>query len=271
MSLAALTLSRLFLLSADKPHIHSVHYTTMRCSKLAILTLLGAGFAAAQKVEGDQEAIPEEAIVIDGAGETEAPVRANMTISYTILERPPYDISEFLEFETEDVATLNYTITNHEAANFTLNAVGGAIMRFENGANAANITGGRFDPSIRIGENQTVSVQQRVTFLDMKDDDYYIQPKVVVQEIAGAEGEEKQEQELPAPLTLMTIMKPPMSLFDPQFLSVQILLVAAIGAVSYFFMNYTLSGKKRSGKTSAAAAAKKQVDPSSFLPEQYKK
>ena len=253
--------------------VHSVvtlTYYIMRFSKLALLTLLSASFSAAQQVEGQKDDIPEEAIVIDTRDEAEEPVRANMTISYTILERPPYDISEFLEFETEDVATLNYTITNNEDANYTLNAVGGSIMRFENGVNAANITGGRFDPSIRIGVNQTVSVQQRVTFLDMKDDDYYIQPKIVVQEISD-EAEQQLEQVLPAPLTLMTIMKPPMSLFDPQFLSVQILVLGAIGAVSYFLMNFTLGGKKRSGKTGAATAAKKQVDPSSFLPEQYKK
>ncbi|SMN19993.1 similar to Saccharomyces cerevisiae YEL001C IRC22 Putative protein of unknown function [Maudiozyma saulgeensis] len=242
----------------------------MKFSKLTLLALLSATTVFGQQIEDNQD-VPtdEEAIVIDNSAnvENERP-KVNFTITYTILERPPYDISEFLEFETEDVATLNYTITNNENFNYTLNSVGGSIMRFENGFNAANITSGKFNPVIRLDVNQTVSVQQRVTFLDMKDDDYYIQPKVYVQELE----ENAQELELAAPLTLMTIMKPPMSLFDPQFLSVQILIIGVIMAVSYFFLNFTLNGKKK--KTNNAnknTVSNKTVDTSSFLPDQYKK
>ncbi|CAB4254074.1 similar to Saccharomyces cerevisiae YEL001C IRC22 Putative protein of unknown function [Maudiozyma barnettii] len=241
----------------------------MKFSKLSLLALLSATTILGQQVEGDKE-IPEndDTIVIDGSANANERPTANVTITYTILEKPPYQINDFLEFETEDVATLNYTITNNENVNYTLNSVGGAIMRFEDSVTAANITSGKFDPVLRLNVNQTVSVQQRVTFLDMKDDDYYIQPKVYVQEL-----DSPKELELGAPLTLMTIMKPPMSLFDPQFLSIQILIVGVIGAVSYFFLNYTLNGKKKNNNNSnkTTNANNKKIDTSSFLPEQYKK
>lgn len=243
----------------------------MRFSRVTLLALLSATNVLGQVVEGDKDIAPEDqkdAIVIDGANDvdpSEMKPTANFTISYTILEKPPYEISEFLEFETEDAATLNYTITNNEPFNYTLNSVGGAIMRFEDAVNAANISAGKFDPVLRVNANQTVSVQQRVTFLNMKDDDYYIQPRVYVQEMDTTE-----EIELPAPLTLLTIMKPPMSLFDPQFLSVQILVIGVIAAISYFFLNYTLTGKQKKN-TSKKSVTEKKVDTSSFLPEQYKK
>ena len=242
----------------------------MKFSRVTLLALLSATNVFGQIVQGDKDAPSENdenAIIIDGANDVDPSLKpkANFTISYTILEKPPYEISEFLEFETEDVATLNYTITNNDQFNYTLNSVGGAIMRFENGINAANITSGKFDPVLRVGVNETVSVQQRVTFLAMKDDDYYIQPKVYVQEMDTTE-----EIELAAPLTLLTIMKPPMSLFDPQFLSVQILVIGVIAAISYFFLNFTLTGKQKKNNSKKSNIEKK-IDTSSFLPEQYKK
>lgn len=244
----------------------------MRFSKVALLTLLSSTLSLAQiNVQGEKDAMENGAntIVVDQSDTVEKPVSANITITYTILERPPYHISEFLEFETEDVATLNYTITNNQNTTYILNAVGGTIRTYDDSEIAANITAGKFEQVLYVGVNQTVSVQQRVTFLNMKDGDYYIQPKVYFQEADTTDETEDNEIELGAQLTLMTIMKPPMSFFNPQFLSIQIVLFGAIGSVSYFFMNYTLKGKKK--KSTTTQTSMKPVDPSSFLPDQYKK
>ena len=68
-----------------------------------------------------------------------------------------------------------------------------------------------------------------------------------------------------APPTLFEIVSPPISFFNPQFLSVQVIFLAIIGGVSYYYMK-----SKTNQRPSKKSATVKKVD-ESWLPETYKK
>ncbi|CCF60659.1 hypothetical protein KAFR_0L00520 [Kazachstania africana CBS 2517] len=203
----------------------------------------------------------------------EAPNRTiDLDIKYEILEKPDADLTNFVEFEDNDVFTLNYTLTNREQDhNISIHAVSGSILALPEGRIVANVSKGDFEPAIFAAVNSTVTFQQKVEFV-LNEGNYYLFP--VLHALRHNVTQNDTDVEIAEPITvgstplLFSIAAPPMSFFNLQFLSIPILMSVLLGGLTYF------GTKSGSSSTKRSASSKKTGTPSStqeWLPEQYKK
>ena len=205
----------------------------------------------------------------------------DISATYNILERPEYDDeaeaeSGFIEFDTGETITLNYTLTNHEEQNITLFAVSGIIYTYPMGEVAANISVAAIEPLTSVYTNETFNFRQEVKFGNLQPGTYYLLP--ILHLAKGMVGD-RSIMRVAAPARIFSISEPTMSFFSVSFLSVQLFLLVLIGGATYYFMNYTIDGKSKK-KIAEAKAAKAKAkagkaggkDKSKeWLPEQYKK
>ena len=208
----------------------------------------------------------------------------DISATYNILERPEYDDeagaeSGFIEFDTGETITLNYTLTNHEEQNITLFAVSGIIYTYPMGDIAANISVAAIEPLTSVYTNETFNFRQEVKFGNLQPGTYYLLP--ILHLAKGMVGD-RSIMRVAAPARIFSISEPTMSFFSVSFLSVQLFLLVLIGGATYYFMNYTIDGRskkkiaeakaaKAKAKAKAEGKGKGKAKSKEWLPEQYKK
>ncbi|CAI1946255.1 hypothetical protein SEUBUCD646_0E00790 [Saccharomyces eubayanus] len=225
----------------------------MKFSKLIGFTLLNVlgGLSAATSII-DGESIEKRQEVEDNV----APPSINLEVKYDIVGKESESPNTVFEFYAEDTASLVYNITNWEDNNITIVGVTGTIVTYPNGYPIANITAANVGP-FEMEVNGTTKFGQDVT-LSIPEGQYVLIPFLL-----AARSDEMVR--VAAPPTLFEIASPPISFFNPQFLSVQIIVLAIVGGISYYYMKF-----KTQQKPIKKNVAPKKVD-ESWLPETYKK
>ncbi|SCU84174.1 LAFA_0D08592g1_1 [Lachancea sp. 'fantastica'] len=201
--------------------------------------------------------------VQDSATDGNVPQRANFEITYETLEKGPGGVSSFLEFDDGDNVTLRYSFSNRDDSNVSVVAVGGAIYDITTNELAANVSAAALGP-IPIGTNETAEFQQIVNLI-LKEGDYAISPDIYVEK-------EQETIKVIANPSLLRILPPTMSFFNPQFMFVQLILAALIAGFSYMtFVRTREDGNARTNgkKYKSSEAAKTQKLDSTWLPESH--
>ncbi|QHS72780.1 Irc22p [Saccharomyces paradoxus] len=225
----------------------------MKFSKLIGFTVLNvlSCLCAATSANNSDNVEHEQDVV-----EAVAPPSINIEVKYDVVGKEPNDQDGFLEFYAEDTATLAYNVTNWEDTNITIFGVNGTIVTYPQGYPVADITGANVGP-YEIEVNGTSKFGQDVT-LNLPEGQYFLIPFLLASRF-------DEVVRIAAPPTLFEIVSPPISFFNPQFLSVQVIFLAIIGGVSYYYMK-----SKTNQRPSKKNATVKKID-ESWLPETYKK
>ncbi|SJM86364.1 probable Increased recombination centers protein 22 [Zygosaccharomyces bailii] len=181
----------------------------------------------------------------------------DFNVTYNILEKPAFDLSAGLEFSMEEIATFNYSFTNNENSNISVIGVAGTVVANPEGYQVANITEQSIGP-VPIAVNETANFQSGIQLL-LPEGAFYLLPVLFVLK------DDKVMKIGIRPL-LINVNPPPMSLLNPSFLSVQILLGLLIAAATYVFLALRKPGTRK--KTSEKVSVE-PVD-HSWLPDTYK-
>ncbi|EJS44025.1 YEL001C [Saccharomyces arboricola H-6] len=216
----------------------------------SVLTVL-SGLSAATSAN-DSESIEQE----QGVVEAVAPPSINIEVEYDVLGKESEDSNEPLEFFAEDIVSLAYNVTNWEDTNVTIVGVTGTIVMYPQGYPVANITAANVGP-YEMEVNGTSNFGQDVT-LKLPEGQYFLVPFLLA-------SKSEEMVRIAARPTLFEIVSPPISFFNPQFLSVQIILLAIVGGISYYYMK-----SKTQQRPTKKSVTDKRVD-ESWLPETYKK
>ncbi|AAS51920.1 ADL001Cp [Eremothecium gossypii ATCC 10895] len=192
--------------------------------------------------------------------EENTPRYAQFNIDYSVLDQPNYDPMAPMEFENGENITLAFNFANNEEVPVKLIAVGGNIINARSGDEVANITRSSLG-EIEVDVNTSVSFNQAIN-LKLDEGDYFLLPNVFVLK----EGELMAVGTSPSRIK---ILPPPMSFFNPKFLSIQAVLIGVISYFTYFI--FRSSKKERRGVVSKTKAPKKVKLDESWLPENHLK
>ncbi|CCK72709.1 Irc22p KNAG_0L00880 [Huiozyma naganishii CBS 8797] len=229
------------------------------------------GLSDSSDVVIDETVVPSSAdFGEEDAATPETPPTVQLNITYTVMDREPVPMGEFMPMDHDEVFVLNYTLTNKESFPISVAGVSGNILEYPSGDLVTSISFGELT-DLYVPVNDTIAFRQKIAF-DLEPGNYYLFPLVhVINEDAKkqepAEGETDGESAftVASSPTLMSVAEPIMSVFDPYFLSIQVLFLSMVGAVSYYFM-YRKNGKKLNERIQPV-----KRDPKEWLPEQYKK
>ncbi|AGO11773.1 AaceriADL001Cp [[Ashbya] aceris (nom. inval.)] len=185
---------------------------------------------------------------------------AQFNIDYSILEQPNFVPGAFSEFENGDNVTLAFNFVNNEEVPVTLLAVGGNIVEIHSGTEVANITRSSLG-EIEVDVNSSVTFNQAIN-LKLNEGGYYLLPNIFVIK----DGELMRVGTTPS---LIKILPPVMSFFNPRFLFIQTVLIGVISYITYFV--FTSSKRERKRAVSKTKAPKKVKVDESWLPENHLK
>lgn len=203
-----------------------------------------------------------------------AQVPFNLQVGYNIVGKPQSDVVELLNGEE---ITLNYTFFNQEENEVSVVGVGGNFANPTNGDILANITDAKLGPiAVPAGEVRVFS--QRIG-INLPASNYLLNPGLYI-------VKDNSLALIGAKTQLAIVSEPPISLFSPQLLFLEFLLVATLGVGAYFvYINYGVAYFNTAAKTGApgkapvsgerpkyttTASGKKVVD-ESWLPEHHVK
>lgn len=193
---------------------------------------------------------------------TEQPNFVNLDVSYEILEKPKFSFDTPIEFTTEEIATFNLTFLNNEDSNVTVVGLAGSVVDAITGYEVANVTAQELGP-FNVAINGSANFQAPIQ-LNLPEGSFFLAPILFV-----VKADEVMKVGI-RPLSIF-ISPPPLSFFNPGFLSVQVLLGLIIVGSTYLVVN-SKNGKQgsKSKSTKKGAADKKPVD-DSWLPSIHKK
>lgn len=249
----------------------------MKFTQLAFLTTLATGLVSGQGISlEDINPIDDVDSNVEGTTENNALPSIGLNITYNIEDRPESleETGMPISFDQDETVMLNYTVVNNEDSDFSVIGVSGNILSYPSGELVTKISFGEMD-NLYAKPNDILRFRQKVV-IDLEPGLYYLFPLVhVTNETAVAIVERdstrlEDEDVNPKPMsvaatpTILSIEEPLMSIFNPQFLSIQLLGLVAIGGISYYYLNKNKSTSKKNQKS-------EKKDPKEWLPEQYKK
>ena len=245
-------------------------------SLLLFLSLLGINLVRGQGVALDNYEEQEEPAPV------EKPFPSiNLDITYNIEDREaPATPTDPVSFDQNEVVMLNYTLVNNEDCDISVMGVSGEILSYPSGEAVTKISFGEME-DLYAKPNETLQFRQKV-LINLEPGMYYLFPMIHITNetavsitkddpaLAEIEDVDTTPKNVAAKPTVLNIEDPLMSIFNPQFLSVQFIILATVGGLSYFYLNKNgkLNNKKNNLQTSKNIGKR---DPTEWLPEQYKK
>lgn len=175
--------------------------------------------------------------------DTNEQIPFNYQIGYNINGKPQSDVIEL--FNGEEI-TLNYTFVNNEDSEVNIVGVGGNFANPTNGQLVANISDAKIGPiAIQPGEAKVFS--QRIG-INLPANNYLLTPGLYIVKDSSLAL-------LGAKTQLAIVAEPPISLFSPQLLFLEFLLVSTIGVGVYFvYITYGAAYLNTAAKTGAPAS-----------------
>ncbi|CAL9733926.1 increased recombination centers protein 22 [Monosporozyma servazzii] len=250
----------------------------MRFSQFALLSGITASFALGQGIDLNQLANSDQNdIVIDEKAPSTMP-SIELDITYNIEDRNQTSNDQPISFDQDETIMLNYTVTNNEPCDMSVVGVSGNILSYPNGELVTQISLGEMD-NLYAFPNKTLNFRQEVV-IDLQPGLYYLFPIVhVTNETALAivdldstraddDDIDIETKSVAANPTVFSVEEPLMSIFNPQFLSIQLMVIFIVGAASYFYLN---KNNNNNNKKTKQPLKQGKVDPTEWLPEQYKK
>lgn len=202
-----------------------------------------------------------------------------LNITYNIEDKEtPSDSIYPISFDQDEEIMLNYTLVNNENCNISVLGVSGSILTYPEGEVVTDITFGEME-DLHAHPNETINFRQKV-LIDLEPGLYYLFPMVQVTnetavsivnedpDIVEIEDIDTSPKNVAAEPTFLSIEEPLMSVFNPQFLSIQFIFLGIVGVLSYFYLKRT--GKLNNNNNNSRRNNGKR-DPKEWLPEQYKK
>ncbi|CCH40921.1 putative secreted protein [Wickerhamomyces ciferrii] len=159
-------------------------------------------------------------------------------IDYNIVNKPNAAV---LEFYNGEEIVLNYTFTNHEDSEVTLVGLGGQFTNPANGQTVANITDAKLGPLIvPSGESQVFT--QRLG-INLPETNYLLVPGIYI-------VKDNSLALLSARSQLAIVTEASISIFNPQLLFLEFLLLATLSVGAYYvYINYGASYFNTASKT----------------------
>lgn len=184
-------------------------------------------------------------------------------VSYVITEYPEVTHTDVAEFSNGETISLQYTATNNEDDKITIVGLGGAFRNPNNNEIRSNLSAQSVGPVILAPGESEVFVQKIP--LDLLPDNYLLTPQLFIAfqddlKLVQARGQ------------LAIISDVPVSIFDPQLLVLEAILVVTFGGL--FYAVYSIWGKSYFAGTAptkkkvSEAAKSTAVDPNWF-PESH--
>lgn len=184
----------------------------------------------------------------------------NFDVSYNILERPDAKLTLPIEFTAKETATFNITFQNREDQNVTIVGLAGNVIDTMGGQEIANVTAQELGP-FAVPVNDSVNFQTAIQ-LTLPEGSFYLAPLLFV-------VKEDELMKVGIKPVSIFVSPPPMSFFNPGFLSVQLVIGLVVIGATYALGNFRSSGTKRS-KAARRGISDKSVD-EGWLPDIHKK
>ncbi|CDO93889.1 unnamed protein product [Kluyveromyces dobzhanskii CBS 2104] len=234
----------------------------MRFSTIALFfSALTSVYVNSEEVIEFRDKVPlkvgkDSPIELESQPAQQEPKNANFLIQYDVLEQDYKTSSGVIEVENGKTITLSYNFTNLEDADVNLFAFGGSILEMATGQEIASISRTDFSP-IYVGINDSSLLQQQLP-IDLPEGMFYVVPHIYVEK----EGEQMKVGTSPS---YLQVIPPPMSLFNPQFLSIQLFLLGLVAAVSYYMFGLSPSAFKKPVKKQAKASISNEWLPQNHI------
>ncbi|SCU91388.1 LAMI_0E05688g1_1 [Lachancea mirantina] len=193
-------------------------------------------------------------------GEEEAGLpQIQFNLSYAIPDKQPVgSAGGFLEFDPYENLTLFYSLANHEESDIEVVGMGGEVLDLTSGEVVANVSIARIGP-LEILTNHTENFEQVVNLV-LNEGEYFLSPHIFVNKLG-------ETMKVVANPTLIRILPPTMSFFDPKFLFIQIILFGLLVAYCYWGAATGLTKAKNKSRRSEKHAKKIE---SSWLPDNHR-
>lgn len=230
-------------------YTHQTRNKTMQLVQLTLWLLCNSFFSLAEQAAGLETASNETA-----ASESQF---IDFDVAYNIIGKTT-DFSNGLDFSMEEVATFNYSFANNEDSNVSVIAVAGSVVTSAEGYQVANITEQSIGP-VPIAVNETVNFQAGIQLV-LPEGSFYMLPVLYVMK-------DGKLMKIGIRPLLINVNPPPMSMFNPSFLSVQIILGLLIAGATYVVFTFSKPTSKKRRMKSATPISVDQ----SWLPDTYKK
>lgn len=243
--------------------------STMKFSKILLFSSsLTAAFAQIQqhidvsdiKIDTTQndDSVEEKADSMIEPDVQEEPKIAKFLIEYDVVEAEKKNSKGIVEAHKGEEITFFYNFTNQEDSDVNVFGIGGSIIEPSSGQVIAQIPLAEFSP-LYVAVNESTRFKQLLP-VNLHEGIFYVIPHVYV----NKEGE---EMTVAAAGSAIQVVPPPMSIFNPQFLSIQVFFLAIIASVSYYVFGFSLnSSKEKPAKKQAKANPIEE-----WLPETHKK
>ncbi|CDK26476.1 unnamed protein product [Kuraishia capsulata CBS 1993] len=188
-------------------------------------------------------------------------------ISYLVKEKQssPQDL---VSLENGEVAAVEFTLKNDEDDEVTIAGVAGSFNNPVTGDVVANVTGSKIGP-ITVPSGETVTFIQNIG-LDLNPENYLFVPAIYV-------FHQEKFMQLGARNQLVTVSDPKISVFNPQLIFLEIVLVASLAGIAYVI--YSIFGKQyfesvtpkksASAQPSAAVASGSKKLDESWIPQHH--
>ncbi|KAK6457253.1 increased recombination centers protein 22 [Scheffersomyces xylosifermentans] len=187
------------------------------------------------------------------AAEGEKPHSIAFIVDYSIVEYPEITETDVVELTNGNSITLNYQAVNNEETEVTIIGVSGTFLDPTTGKVLVNLTAGQVGPlTVQPGESE--SFNQKIP-LNVLPANYKIVPQLFV-------AHEDKVKHVAIRSQLATIVDAPVSIFNPQLLFLELILLASAAGLGYFV--YQTWGKQYFQGTAPVASSKlRAVSPSS--------
>jgi len=187
------------------------------------------------------------------AAEGEKPHLIAFIVDYTIVEYPDITETDVAELTNGDSITLNYQAVNNEDTEVTIIGVSGTFLDPTTGKVLVNLTAGQVGP-LTVQPGLTESFNQKIP-LNVLPANYRIVPQLFV-------AHEEKVKHVAIRGQLATITDAPVSIFNPQLLFLELVLLVSGAGLAYFV--YQIWGKQYFQGTAPIAPSKlRALSPSS--------
>ncbi|QEU60900.1 Irc22 [Kluyveromyces lactis] len=183
------------------------------------------------------------------------PKIANFLIEYDVLEEDGRISSGLIEVENGKSLSFSYNFTNSENADVNVYAFGGSIIDMGSGQIIADIPRTDFSP-VYVAINESARLLQKLP-IDLPESILYVLPHIYVEK----DGEQMKVGASPISIQ---VVPPPLSIFNPQFLSIQLFLLGLVAAISYYVFGFSFKTTKQPVKKQNRASNSNE-----WLPETH--